>query len=123
MKKSLLLLFALFFSVGAIVAQSPEKQKLDSFFDVLALKNLAMGSIAISKNGKVIYRRSVGLAKTGGEIARSDHGSRGANRGAGDGGVMVEADAHTEYRIRSISKLFTATLVFQLLEENRMHLD
>jgi CubicO group peptidase (beta-lactamase class C family) len=57
-----------------------------------------MGTIAISKNGTVIYQKSIGSARIGG----------------------APADANTEYRIGSCTKLFTATLVFQLMEEKRL---
>jgi hypothetical protein len=48
---------ALFISVHA---QEPDKTKLDEFFDRLAEKNQAMGSLAIVKDGKVLYSRAIG---------------------------------------------------------------
>jgi len=95
MKNFLALPPALLFSALAVIAQPINKPKLDSLFDVLAAKNLAKGTLAVSKNGKLVYQRSIG---------------EGAN-------------ANTEYRIGSITKLFTATIVFQLLEEKRLSLD
>ncbi|HEY4335078.1 MAG TPA: serine hydrolase, partial [Puia sp.] len=95
MKKMIVLGLVLFLSVDVVVAQSPNIQKLDSLFDVLAAKNLAKGTLALAKNGKVVYQRSVGEG----------------------------AAANTEYRIGSITKMFTATLVFELLEEKRLSID
>jgi D-alanyl-D-alanine carboxypeptidase len=89
---------------GMSVAQPLDRKKLDSFFTVLAERNLAMGSIAISKNGKVVYQRAMGDAR----IENRD---------------TVAADGRTEYRIGSISKMFTAVIIFQLLEEKKLSID
>jgi hypothetical protein len=89
-------------------AQPLVRQRLDSLFDVLAAKNLAMGSIAISKNGRIIYKRSIGNAKEASDAAQTGE---------------KPASPNTEYRIGSITKLFTATIVFQLIEEKRLYLD
>lgn len=126
MTKTLVLGLACFILAGPIAAQSPVKQRLDSFFDVLAAKNLAMSSIAISKNGKIFYRRSLGQARTGepGGEAPKGEPSGAAPKGEPEAKPGEKpANANTEYRIGSISNLFTATLVFQLIEEKRLHLD
>jgi CubicO group peptidase (beta-lactamase class C family) len=49
---AILLTLALF---NAISAQTPDKAKLDRFFDRLAEKNQAMGSLTVAKDGKVLY--------------------------------------------------------------------
>lgn len=95
------LIFALSFTA---FSQSFDKAKLDQFFDALSASNKGMGSIAISKDGNVIYTRAVGISHIG------DKG-------------YVPADAKTKYRIGSITKMFTATLVFQLVEEGKLKLD
>ena len=41
-------------------AQTLDKAKLDQFFDRLAEKNNAMGSLTIAKDGKVLYSRAIG---------------------------------------------------------------
>jgi D-alanyl-D-alanine carboxypeptidase len=38
-------------------AQTLDKAKLDQFFDRLAEKNKAMGSLVIVKDGKILYTR------------------------------------------------------------------
>lgn len=103
MIKKILTLLVLAFSFGAVSkAQELNKPKLDSLLDVLAANNKTMGSLAISKNGQVIYQRSVGLS------------SVEAN---------MPANAHTKYRIGSISKIFTGVMVFQLIEEKKLTLE
>jgi len=73
------------------------------FFNVLAEKNKAMGSVAISKNGTILYSRSVGYSFSAGKDKKS-------------------ATISTKYRIGSITKMFTATLVFQLIDEGKIQL-
>jgi CubicO group peptidase (beta-lactamase class C family) len=97
----ILLLFALSFNA---FSQNFDKAKLDQFFDALSANNKGMGSIAISKDGNVVYTRAVGISHIG------DKG-------------YVSADAKSKYRIGSITKMFTATLVFQLVEEGKLKLD
>ncbi|MEO6589802.1 MAG: serine hydrolase domain-containing protein, partial [Pyrinomonadaceae bacterium] len=85
-------------------SQTFDKAKLDQFFDALSTNNKGMGSIAISKDGKIVYSRAVGFSHL------SEKGK-------------VPSDAKTKYRIGSISKMFTATLVFQLVEGGKLKLD
>jgi D-alanyl-D-alanine carboxypeptidase len=94
----LLLALALNFTVNA---QELNKPKLDSLLDVLAANNKTMGSLAISKDGKLIYQKSVGYSSAD---------------------AKTSADAHTKYRIGSISKIFTGVIVFQLIEEKKLTL-
>jgi D-alanyl-D-alanine carboxypeptidase len=63
-------------------------------FASLADHNLAEGSLAISSFGKLVYQRSFGRDQT----------------------------PQTEYRIGSISKAFTAVLIYQLVDERRLSL-
>ncbi|MEO7213617.1 serine hydrolase domain-containing protein [Mucilaginibacter sp.] len=86
----------------AVNAQTLNKPKLDSLLDVLAANNKTMGSLAISKDGKLIYQKSVGYSSVE---------------------AKTPADAHTKYRIGSISKIFTGVIVFQLIEEGKLSLD
>jgi D-alanyl-D-alanine carboxypeptidase len=39
-----------------------QTQQLDSLFNVLDKRNLALGSLTISKDGKVLYQKSVGFS-------------------------------------------------------------
>ena len=44
-------------------AQTLDKAKLDHFFDRLAEKNKAMGSLTIAKDGNILYARSIGYGQ------------------------------------------------------------
>jgi D-alanyl-D-alanine carboxypeptidase len=58
-----------------------------------------MGSISVFSNGEEIYQRSIGFA---------------------DLGNKSKANAHTKYRIGSITKTFTAVVFMQLIEEGKL---
>jgi hypothetical protein len=47
-------------------AETLDKAKLDQFFDRLAAKNKAMGSLAIVKDGNVLYTRAIGYSQING---------------------------------------------------------
>lgn len=51
-------------------AQTLDKAKLNQFFDRLAEKNKAMGSLVIVKNGKVLYARAIGYSQINGSEKR-----------------------------------------------------
>jgi len=72
-------------------------------FNILAEKNKAMGSLTISKNGTVVYSRAIGNCSIT-EIEKKPSTSL------------------TKYRIGSISKMFTSTMIFQLVEEGKIKL-
>jgi D-alanyl-D-alanine carboxypeptidase len=88
---------------GSVFAQSINKPKLDSLFNILAEKNKAMGSLSISKNGTALYSRAIGYCS----ITDSD---------------KKPSTNLTKYRIGSISKMFTSTMIFQLIEEGKIKL-
>src|SRR5918997_2389934 len=97
---SFLLTFALF---NAVFAQTPDKAKLDRFFDRLAEKNQAMGSLTIAKDGKVLYSRAIGYSQI-------------------NGSERKPATPATRSRVGSITKTFTAAMIFQLVEEGKLKL-
>ncbi len=84
-------------------AQTPEKVKLDQFFDRLAEKNKAMGNIVIAREGKVLYTRSIGYSQVSGTQKKP---LTAANR----------------FRIGSITKMFTAAMILQFVEEGKLRL-
>ena len=90
--------------MGAARAQPSKFSQLDSFFHLLRDHEKAMGSFVISKNGSVIYSKVIG------------HRFISKNQ-------KLPADENTKYRIGSVSKLFTATIIFQLIEEGRLSLN
>lgn len=79
------------------------KPRLDSLFNILAEKNKAMGSMTISKNGTVLYSKAIGYSL----ISENE---------------KTPSTSITKYRIGSISKMFTATMIFQLIEEEKITL-
>ncbi|HXF40640.1 MAG TPA: serine hydrolase domain-containing protein [Blastocatellia bacterium] len=84
-------------------AQTPDKAKLDQFFDRLAEKNKAMGSLTIAKDGDVLYSRAIGYS----QINVTE---------------KKPITAASRFRIGSITKMFTAAMIFQLAEERKLKL-
>ena len=78
-----------------------DRNKMDTFFLTLEEQNLGMGSVAIFKNGQLDYQKSFGEA----DIESS-----------------ISATPQTKYRIASITKTFTASMIMQLIEENKLTL-
>ena len=102
MKRTLILLLAVSFTNFAGFSQNIDKEKLDAYFDTLANNNRFMGSVAVSKNNELIYSKSVGFS----DIEQG-----------------LKANENSKYRIGSISKTFTAALVFKAVEENKLNLN
>jgi CubicO group peptidase (beta-lactamase class C family) len=102
MKKYLLSILCGLLFCSLSFAQLPDKAKLDEYFNVLEKNNKFMGSVAVSKNGTLLYQRSVGLSDV--------EGNKRANE-------------QSTYRIGSISKTFTAVLVMRAVEQQLIQLD
>ena len=83
-------------------AQEFDRAKMDSLFSILENSQQGMGSLSIFKDGLEVYQQSNGFADV-------DKGLR--------------TNALTTYRIGSISKTFTASLIMQLIEEGKLTLD
>lgn len=77
--------------------------KLDQLFDRLLEKNKGMGSLVLAKDGEVIYSRSFGYS----QISENN---------------KKPLTVDTKYRISSITKMYTATMIFQLVEERKLQL-
>jgi len=99
--RQILLLCITLVTAGTLCAQNFSEGKMDSLFTILKQKDKYMGSIALSENGKIIYTNAVGFA---------------------DIEAVKKADTQTRYRIGSVSKLFTATLVMKAVEEKKISL-
>jgi D-alanyl-D-alanine carboxypeptidase len=84
-------------------SQPFNKAKLDSLFNRLAETNKAMGSLTLSKNGNIIYSKTIGYSLISEKEKKA-------------------ATAASKYRIGSITKIFTATMIFQLVEEGKLKL-
>lgn len=83
-------------------AYSFDKAKLDQYLATLEANEKAMLSLAVVENGEPIYQRSIGFA---------------------DVESKQKANKDTQYRIGSITKVFTATMIFQLIDEGKLSLD
>ncbi|PAU94761.1 peptidase [Aliifodinibius salipaludis] len=78
-----------------------DKQKLDTYLEKLAEKNKMMGSLTIDSAGSTVYHKSVGFR---------------------DVENNIQANTDTKYRIGSITKTHTATMIMQLVDEDKLAL-
>lgn len=101
MKKSILLIYILVISLVAY-SQGFDNDKMDSLFLKIEKYDKGMGSISIFKNGKEIYYRAYGYEN----IEKGIHATK-----------------MTKYCIGSLTKSFTATIIMQLVEENKLSLN
>jgi D-alanyl-D-alanine carboxypeptidase len=72
---------------------------MDSLFALIENYKKGMGSISIIYDGREIYQQSIGFA---------------------DMENLQKADKNTVYRIGSISKTFTDTIIMQLVDEKNL---
>ncbi|KXI27823.1 serine hydrolase domain-containing protein [Paraglaciecola hydrolytica] len=91
-----------FICIFGVSAQDFDTAKLDHYLDTLETHDKAMFSLAITENGEAIYQKSIGFA---------------------DVENTQKANKDTQYRIGSISKVFTSTMIFQLIDEGKLSLD
>lgn len=77
---------------------------IDSLFTLLTKHNKGMGSIAIRKDGKLLYSNTMGYSSVNGTNKKN-------------------ANTQTVYRIGSITKMFTSVLIFQLIEQGKLTLE
>lgn len=92
----------LLFIPSLLPAQSFQKEKLDTIFARLERKEKFMGSVALYKDGQVLYQRAIGYV---------------------DAYKGKSADIHSKYRIGSITKTFTAVLVMKAVEAGKLSLE
>jgi len=82
--------------------RSIDKSRLDLFFNSLESTDNRMLSISINSNGSEVYHRSLGFS----DVSKS-----------------TSPNEFTKYRIGSISKIFTAVIIMQLIDEGKLNLD
>lgn len=100
--KKILVAFLCFIAFS--FAQEANYQKLDELLEVLSNNDKIMGSMSILKDGKSVYDNSVGYQYINYKSKKT-------------------ATNNTKYKIGSITKTFTATMIFQLIEEGKITLD
>lgn len=83
-------------------AQDFNRQKMDSLFALIDENHKGMGSVSVFHDGKEVYQNTIGWADM------ENH---------------RQANHETKYRIGSISKTFTATIIMQLVEEKKLKLN
>ncbi len=96
------ILSALLLLSGLAWSQEFDSVKLNQYFDLLEENDKFMGSVAVSKNGELVYTRSVGYCDMASE---------------------AKATSNSRYRIGSISKTFTTVLVFKAVAAGKLTLD
>ncbi len=84
-------------SYVSIHSQKINKTKLDSLFSTL--DNKVMGSMVITKNNKKVYSNSIGYSSIDKKLKNSNK---------------------TKYRIGSITKMYTAVMIFQLIDNKKL---
>jgi CubicO group peptidase (beta-lactamase class C family)/Tol biopolymer transport system component len=88
---------------GLPVTLAPDRKgKLDEFLGQLEKHNKLMGGVVIAQDGQRVYENYIGSSSLA------------------DG---LKNGPLTKFRIGSITKMFTATMVMQLVEEGRLTLD
>ena len=92
-------LLILLFSQQFFSQSIHNKAKLDSTYDAFAKYDKAMFRIKVQKDGKDIYEKNIGFADLESERIPDDN---------------------TKYRIGSVTKTFTAVLIFKAIEEGKL---
>ncbi len=97
MKKQLSILF-LFLSLTTF-AQEASLARIDSLLSYLNEHDKFMGSVCIMQGDEVVFKQAYGYSE--------------AIKG-------IRANAGTKYKIGSVTKTFTATMIMQLIEEKKI---
>ncbi|WP_432672100.1 serine hydrolase domain-containing protein [Flavobacterium sp. SM2513] len=102
MKNSIIVIFLLILTTSIFAQNKGKFQKLDSLFSYLTENNRFMGAVQIREKENVVFDKAYGFV---------DYENK------------IEASPNTKYKIGSITKMFTAALVFQLIEEKKLTLE
>ena len=76
-----------------------DTNKLNKYFSAIEKNNKAMATVCLYDKGIIVYDRAIGFA---------------------DVSIKKKSNVYTQYRIGSISKMFTAVLILQLIEEKKL---
>ncbi len=88
--------------IAPLLGQDYNKAKMDSVLDVLSDHDKFMGSLAVTQNGVVLYARAIGFR---------------------DRSEKLKPDSNTKFRVGSISKTFTAVMIFKAIEAGKISLE
>src|SRR4028119_1902180 len=89
-------------SQTSALAQEGKAKRIDEYMTRANKLRQFNGAVLVAENGKVIYKKGLGLANM-------------------EWNVPNETD--TKFRLGSITKQFTATLIMQLVEQGKLKLD
>jgi D-alanyl-D-alanine carboxypeptidase len=97
------IIFALMLGITSVVfAQNFQSAKLDSFFMALEENDKFMGSVGLAKEGKLMYQKNIGFS----DLTNNKR-----------------PHINSAYRIGSISKTVTATMIMQAVDESLIELN
>lgn len=102
MKKIFLSLFVAAVSTGAFAQGEARFRKIDSLMNHFYTHDKFMGAVTIREKDKVVFEEAYGFA---------------------DVEKKIPATPDTKYKIGSITKMFTSSIIFQLIEEKKLSLD
>ncbi|BAO77660.1 serine hydrolase domain-containing protein [Winogradskyella sp. PG-2] len=96
------IIFVVVLLVNALNLTAQNLNQLDEFLTILEANDKLMATMTITKDGVEVYNKAVGYANVEDKINNT---------------------AETKYRIGSITKAFTAVMIFQLIDEGRITLE
>lgn len=99
--RKVVFLFVIIACTMGVQAQDFDQAKLDKYFQALNENNKFMGSVSVFQNGNEIYSYAVGFADVDRQIANGEL---------------------SKYCIGSISKMFTAVMIFQTIDAGELSL-
>ncbi|WP_374541825.1 serine hydrolase domain-containing protein, partial [Flavobacterium sp.] len=99
--KKLLLIFTLL-TASLSFSQDESIAKIDEFLNYLFENDKFMGSLVIRKGDTIVFKNAYGFYE--------------ANRG-------LRSNGNTKYKIGSVTKTFTATMIMQLVEAKKLRLE
>jgi CubicO group peptidase (beta-lactamase class C family) len=100
--RNLLTLFVIALLTATAAVAQDKAQKIDALLKNYYDYGQLNGAVLVAENGKVIYKKGFGMANMEWEIPNQ---------------------TDTRFRIGSVTKQFTATLILQLVEEGKIKLD
>lgn len=98
--RKIILLVTFLLSLTIAAQENTRFRKIDSLLTYLNANNRFMGQLSIREGDNVVFSRAYGLP-----------------------GSKEVPDGYTKYKIGSITKMFTAVMIMQLIEEKKLSLD
>ena len=96
------IIFVVVLLVNTLNLTAQDLNKLDEYLNALESNNKLMATMTITKGGIEVYNKAVGYADVDNKIKNT---------------------VETKFRIGSITKAFTAVMIFQLIDEGKITLD